>query len=60
MACQELIEAMAAMRCWTSPGGRTPASRLYGSIFQEIESKGKDSRFRKTERGKFAASGYND
>jgi hypothetical protein len=30
---------------------------LYASIFQEIKSKGKDSRFRKTERGKFAATG---
>jgi short subunit dehydrogenase-like uncharacterized protein len=57
MTCPELIEAMAAQRYWTSPGGRTPASTLYASIFQEIKSKGKDSRFRKTERGKFAATG---
>ena len=57
MTCPELIEAMAAKRYWTSPGGRTPASTLYASIFQEIKSKGKDSRFRKTERGKFAATG---
>jgi hypothetical protein len=42
---------------WTSPGGKTPGSTLYASIFQEIKSKGKDSRFRKTERGKFAATG---
>jgi hypothetical protein len=57
MTCPELIEAMAAKRYWTSPGGRTPASTLYASIYQEIKSKGKDSRFRKTERGKFAATG---
>jgi hypothetical protein len=57
MTCPELIEAMAAKRYWTSPGGRTPAATLYASIFQEIKSKGKDSRFRKTERGKFAATG---
>jgi short subunit dehydrogenase-like uncharacterized protein len=57
MTCPELIEAMAAQRYWTSPGGRTPAATLYASIFQEIKSKGKDSRFRKTERGKFAATG---
>ena len=57
MTCPELIEAMAAKGYWTSPGGRTPASTLYASIFQEIKSKGKDSRFRKTERGKFAATG---
>ena len=57
MTCPELIEAMAAKRYWTSPGGKTPASTLYASIYQEIWSKGKDSRFRKTERGKFAATG---
>ena len=57
MTCPELIEAMASKRYWTSPGGRTPASTLYASIYQEIKSKGKDSRFRKTERGKFAATG---
>ena len=57
MTCPELIEAMAAKRYWTSPGGKTPASTLYASIYQEIKSKKKDSRFRKTERGKFAATG---
>jgi hypothetical protein len=56
MTCPELIEAMAAKRYWTSPGGKTPASTLYASIYQEIKSKGKDSRFKKTERGKFAAT----
>jgi hypothetical protein len=38
-------------------GGKTPTSTFYVSIFQEIKSKGKDSRFRKAERGKFAATG---
>jgi HB1, ASXL, restriction endonuclease HTH domain len=57
MTCPELIEAMAAKRYWTSPGGKTPASTLYASIYQEIKTKGKDARFRKTERGKFAATG---
>jgi hypothetical protein len=57
MTCPEMIEAMAAKRYWTSPGGKTPASTLYASIYQEIKSKGKDSRFRKTERGKFEATG---
>jgi hypothetical protein len=56
MTCPELIAAMAAKRYWTSPGGKTPASTLYASIYQEIKAKGKDSRFRKTERGKFAAT----
>jgi hypothetical protein len=56
MTCPELIEA-AAKRYWTSPGGKIPGSTLYASIYQEIKSKGKESRFRKTERGKFAATG---
>jgi hypothetical protein len=56
MTCPELIEAMAAKRYWASPGGKTPASTLYASIYQEIKAKGKDARFRKTERGKFAAT----
>jgi hypothetical protein len=46
-----------AKRYWTSPGGKTPASTRYASSYQEIKSKGKDFRFRKTERGKFAATG---
>jgi hypothetical protein len=57
MTCPELIEAMAANRYWASPGGKTPASTLYASIYQEIKAKGKNSRFRKAERGKFAATG---
>jgi hypothetical protein len=56
MTCPELIEAMAAKRYWTSPGGQTPSATLYASIFKEIKTKGKDARFRKTERGKFAAT----
>jgi hypothetical protein len=57
LTCPELIEAMAAKRYWTSPGGQTPSSTLYAAIAREIKIKGKDSRFRKTERGKFAATG---
>jgi hypothetical protein len=48
---------MAAKRNWTSPGGKTPASTLNAPIYQEIKSKGKNARFRKSERGKFAAMG---
>jgi hypothetical protein len=57
LTCPELIEAMAAKRYWTSPGGQTPSSTLYAAIAREIKIKGTDARFRKTERGKFAASG---
>src|SRR5262245_23435889 len=54
MNCQELIAAMAAKKLWTSPGGKTPHATLYSAILREIGTKGKDARFKKTERGKFA------
>jgi hypothetical protein len=52
--CQEMIDAMAKKGYWTSPGGKTPAATLYSAILREISSKGNGSRFKKTERGKFA------
>lgn len=55
MTTKEMIEAMAARKYWTSPGGKTPASTLYSAILREIATKGKEARFTKTERGKFAA-----
>jgi len=55
MTTREMIEAMAAKGLWTSPGGATPWATLYSAILREIAAKGKDARFAKTERGKFAA-----
>jgi HB1, ASXL, restriction endonuclease HTH domain len=55
MNCKELVEAMAAKSLWTSPGGKTPHATLYSAIIREIALKGKESRFVKSERGKFAA-----
>ena len=57
MNTRQMIEAMAAKKLWTSPGGKTPHATLYSAILREINEKGKDSRFTKTERGKFAANG---
>lgn len=54
MTCQELIAEMAAKGYWISPGGKTPAATLYSAMLREITSKGANSRFIKTERGKFA------
>jgi hypothetical protein len=53
MTCPEMIEAMTAKRYWASPKGLTPAATLYSAILREINAKGKESRFVKTERGKF-------
>ena len=53
MTCQEMIDAMAKKNYWTSPGGQTPSATLYSAILREVSKKGPDSRFIKTERGKF-------
>jgi HB1, ASXL, restriction endonuclease HTH domain len=54
MNCKELIDAMAAKGYWTSPGGKTPHATLASAILREITVKGNESRFVKTEPGKFA------
>jgi hypothetical protein len=54
MNTTSMIEQMAAKGYWTSPGGKTPHATLYSAILREIEVKGADSRFKKTERGMFA------
>ena len=55
MNCGAMIEAMAARKLWTSPGGKTPQSTLASAILREITIKGKESRFTKTGRGLFTA-----
>jgi len=57
MTCTELIAAMAAKGYWSSPKGRTPAGTLYSAILRELQTKGEQSRFVKTQRGKFAFHG---
>jgi hypothetical protein len=56
MNCQALIQEMAGQGIWTSPGGKTPQATLYSAILREIHLKGKDSRFKKIDRGQFAAN----
>ena len=55
MTTGEMIEAMGKANLWSSPNGRTPAATLYSAVLREINTKGTESRFTKTERGKFAA-----
>jgi ethanolamine utilization cobalamin adenosyltransferase len=57
MTTRAMIEAMTAKGLWTSPGGATPHGTLYAAIHREINAKGKDARFKKTERGQFAFNG---
>ncbi len=57
MRAKEIVEQMVAKGYWKSPAGKTPHATLYAAIAREIANKGKDARFKKTERGKFAANG---
>jgi len=51
-----MIERMAAKGYWTSPGGKTPASTLYAALIREIQKKGSEARFQKTDRGLFTTN----
>ena len=55
MQCKQMVEAMFAKKLWTTDAP-TPAATLYSAILREMK-KGKDSRFKKTDRGHFALNG---
>lgn len=57
MTTRAMVDTMAAQGLWTSPGGKTPDRTLYSAILREIATKGKESRFKKTDRGMFALVG---
>jgi hypothetical protein len=56
MNAQELVTAMEAKGYWSSPGGKTPHATLYSAILRDL-AKGDDSKFVKTERGRFTVRG---
>ncbi len=56
LRCREMIEQMSAKGYWKSPGGQTPAATLSAAIAREINTQGQDARFKKTDRGLFAAN----
>lgn len=53
--CQEIVKRMLEGGFWKTEG-KTPAATIYSAILREIKTKGPDSRFRKTDRGKFEAA----
>jgi len=55
LGCQELVKRMIDQGMWKT-GGKTPASTIYSAILREIKEKGTESRFTKTERGKFTVA----
>ncbi|XZE56673.1 winged helix-turn-helix domain-containing protein [Planctomycetaceae bacterium SH139] len=52
MNAQEMITAMIEQNLWESPGGKTPHATLYSAILRDLK-RGDESRFVKTERGRF-------
>jgi hypothetical protein len=56
MTTKELIDAMSAKGYWTSPGGKTPERTLFSALTRDIAANGKESRFKKGERGQFLAN----
>lgn len=56
MRAKAIVEAMEAKGLWKSPGGKTPDATLYAAMTREISSKGDKARFKKTDRGLFAAA----
>ena len=57
MSTKDMVETMGTKGYWSSPGGRTPEATLYSAILRELKNKGDESRFKKTERGRFALKG---
>ncbi len=54
MTTKAMVERMASKGYWQSPGGKTPHATLYSAITRDIQSKGKESRFQKADRGQFS------
>jgi hypothetical protein len=54
MGTKELIEVMVTKGLWSSPAGQTPHATLHAAVNREIKNKKGESRFRKTDRGRFA------
>ncbi len=55
LRCKQIVETMLAKGYWTT-NGKTPAATIYSAILREIQTKGKESRFRKTDRGLFTVN----
>jgi len=53
LTTREMVDAMQVKGYWKSPDGKTPDRTLYSAILREIVVKKAESRFKKTERGKF-------
>jgi hypothetical protein len=55
MNTKDMVAKMLADGLWKT-GGKTPAATTYAATLRKVRAKGKDARFRKTERGQFEAT----
>jgi hypothetical protein len=55
MNMKEVFAEIMTKKLWTTKGA-TPEATLYAAVIREIAAKGKDSRFRKHDRGLFTVS----
>ena len=53
LTTKQMVEAMSVKGYWSSPGGKTPHATLYSAILRELQNKGDNGRFVKTDRGHF-------
>jgi hypothetical protein len=56
MSAKEMVEVAQSKGYWKSPGGKTPHATLYSAILREIAAMADQARFKKTDRGRFAAN----
>jgi len=55
MNTKDIVETAATKGYWKT-NGKTPAATIYAAIIREIATKGKDARFKKTDRGLFTVA----
>ena len=55
MRCKDIVDAMLSKGLWTT-SGKTPHATIYAAIIREISKKGKEARFKKTDRGLFTVN----
>jgi len=52
LGCKTIVERALEKGYWKT-NGKTPQATVYAAILREIQKKGDEARFKKTERGKF-------
>ncbi len=55
MQAKQIVDAVVERGLWKPGAGKTPHATLYAAMTREIAAKGDAARFRKVDRGRFAA-----